>query len=414
MKIVDNIKNKSGVALIITILLMSLILFLSIYFLSISLIEKKISHSQSWGVKTYYLAEAGIAEMVWRLKNNITYKNNFETNTNWTETFTRNNPFGPNSGSYTVTIANSSKAHGEIIATGSIDIGVDKTSQRIIKAQAYRAIGSGGAAIAENAGYADGNIDISRSKVNFYDGSAHANINFIVNAFSTVEIDTDLKVVGNFIKSWNSTVNIAGDLYALGEPLGPATEIEMPAVDFDSDDSGSYKNIANVVYSENDFEDLMWANQNLVLNNDITYVEGDVELRGGQNLTVNGLLVVERDFKVGNNNCWDGRCGNSSLTVNHVEGEPSGVLAKRKINFEDWSGDVNVDGIIYASNQINILSFPVGQDSNFNGGLIGHKLTITSAWQTINIIRNEEILISSLGITEFSPVITVEHWEEEY
>ena len=52
-------RNNKGVALIITILLMSLILFLSLYFLSFSLTEKRISHSQTWGAKTYYLAEAG-------------------------------------------------------------------------------------------------------------------------------------------------------------------------------------------------------------------------------------------------------------------------------------------------------------------------------------------------------------------
>src|SRR5680860_1622094 len=108
-----KLKNNKGVALIITILLMSLLLFLSLYFLNFSLTEKRISQSQTLGIKTYYLAEAGVAEMIWQLKNNETYKNNFENDPSWTETLIRNNPFGSDSGSYKVTIANSSEAHGE-------------------------------------------------------------------------------------------------------------------------------------------------------------------------------------------------------------------------------------------------------------------------------------------------------------
>lgn len=399
--------------MLITVLLMSLLLFLSLYFLSFSLTEKRISQSQTWGTRTYYLAEAGIAEMVWRLKNDEAYKNSFETNPAWTETLNRDNPFGPGSGSFTVTITNSGLAHGEIVSTGTIDIGNGKTSRRIVKTYVYRAMGQGGVEIGDNCGYADGNIDISLSLVNFFNGSAHSNNNFIINGISTVNVDSDLNVVNNYIKSWLSTVNVGGDIHAANYP--PAgTEIEMPAVDFDSDDPDSYKNRADIVYSQNDFADLMEANQNLTLNSPITYVEGDVALRGGQILTVNGLLVVERDLFIGKNYCLGWRCGRSSITVNHTVGQPSGVLSKRKANFELWIGNVNINGVVYANDQISILSFPIGYNFDFNGGLIGRKLTITSVWQPIDITYNEEIIVSTLGITEFSPIITVEHWEEEY
>jgi hypothetical protein len=199
-------------------------------------------------------------------------------------------------------------------------------------------------------------------------------------------------------------------------PNGPVETIDMPADDFESDDPNSYKNIADIVYSEADFENLMENNQNLTLNDPITYVEGDVDARGGQNLTINGLLVVERDFELGRKYCWSGvwRCGRSSLTVNNTVGQPSGILAKRKVQFELWSGDINIDGVVYANDQLDILNFPSGFSFNANGGLIGRKLTITSVWQPINITYNNQILTDTLGTTEFSPVITVEHWEEEY
>lgn len=403
--------NRKGVALLVTVLLMSLILFLSLYFLSFSLTEKRIAKSQAWGAKTYYLAEAGIAEMVWRLKNNDTYKNNFETNPSWTTSFTRSNPFGVGSGSYTVTITNSSQAHGEIISQGAIDVGGGNTSQRIVKTTVYKAMGQTG--IKDSAGYADGNINISASLVNFYNGSAYSNNDFTVNLGSTISVDSDLKATGNYLQSWTSTATIGGTIYAHNYPP-EAEEIPMPAVDFDSASSNSYKNRADVVYTAAEFDNLMANNQNLTLNDPITYVDGDVELRGAQSLTINGLLVVGRDFIVGDRYCRGSRCGQNSVTVNHSEGQAAGILAKRKMYFKFWTGNININGIVYANDQLDVLSFPLGFSFNANGGLISRKLTITSVWQPINITHNNNYLVEVLGATEFSPIITVEHWEEEY
>lgn len=404
-------KNEKGVALLMTILLMSLILFSSLYFLNFSLTEKKIAHSQAWGAKTYYLAEAGVAEMVWRLKNDGTYKSNFETNSDWTANFTRDNPFGAGSGSYAVTITNSGQAHGEIVSVGTIDIGGGKTSQRMLKTTVYKALGESG--VEDSVVYADGDINISASMVNFYNGSAHSNNVFTVNLFSDISVDSDLRAAGNYILSWTSTADIGGSVYAHNYPP-EAAEIPMPAIDFDSDSPDSYKNKADVIYTSAEFADLMEDNQNLTLNDPITYVDGDIELRGGQNLTINGLLVVGRDFIVGDRYCLGSRCGRSSVAVNHSEGQPSGILSMRKVYFKLWAGNIDINGVVYANDQLDILSFPLGFDFDVVGGLVSRKLTITSVWEPINITYNNDYLMEVLGATEFSPVITVEHWEEEY
>lgn len=408
-----NLENEKGIALIVTILLMNMLLFLSLFFLSFTLTERKIASSQSKGARTYYLAEAGIAEMVSKLKNDSTYQTNFETNPSWTETFTRNNPFGPNSGSYEVTITNTSEAHGGIVSIGKINIGSGKETQRIVKTYVYKAMGEGGLEIGDSCGYADGNIDISSSLVNFYNGSAHSNNVFTVNGLSTVNVDTDLNAVGNFNKSWLSTVNIGGRAYTRNYPPA-ASEVNMPAVDFDSDDPGSYKNIADVTYTESQFDDMIENNSTITLNDPITYIEGDVDFYGNKSLVINGLLVINRDFEVGRKLCMGFSCGRASVTVNHTEGQASGILAKRKVEFKSWAGNINIDGVVYASDQLNILSFPFGFDFNANGGLISRKLSISSVWQPVEIWRDEEILNSTIGVTEFSPIITVEHWEEEY
>lgn len=410
----DNYFTKKGSTLLITILLMNLILFLSIYFLNFSITEQKISTSQSEGAKTYYLAEAGIAEMVYKLKNDATFKNNFETNASWTETITRNEPFGTGSGSYEVTITNSALAHGEIVSTGIIDIGSGKTTQRVVKTYVYRALGSGGVTVGENCGYADGNIDISFSEVNFIGGSAHSNNTFIINGLSNVDVDQDLSAVGNLNLHWLSTLNVGSTTYAANYPAGPATSITMPAVDFDSADPNSFLNRADVVYTENEFETLMWNNQTLTLNDPITYVTGDVVLRGGQDLIINGLLVIEDDLTVGKTLNWGLRFGYNSIEINHTSGQPAGILTKGKIDFKTFTGDIDAHGVIYASDQLTVASFPLGYSFTAEGGLIARKLSLTSVWQAIDIIRNDTILNETLGATIFSPVITVEHWEEEY
>ncbi len=409
----DRLKTvdcQSGITLILSILLMSLILFLGIYFLSFSIIEDRISRSHSKTLQSYYLAEAGLHEMIYKLKNDEDYKTNFEENPSWTETFLRNNPFG-NGQHYEVIIQNTSEAHGEISATGIINLSEETAVQRVAETKVFKALGQ--TPVADSAGYADGNIDISASLVNFYNGSAFSNNNFTINIWSTINIDNDLKAVGNFNKSWTSEANVNGDIYAHNyDPPGPPEEILMPAIDFESAATTSYKNIADVVYTESEFEDLMEANQNLTLNDPITYVEKDVKLQGGQNLIINGLLVVERDIKIGYRNCWKWRCGPSSVVVNYLPGSASGILAKRKIEFQSWTGNVDINGLVYANDELSIFSFT--SDFNINGGLIGRKLSMTSIWQPINIYHDNNILIDVLGATKYSPIINIEHWEEEY
>ncbi len=411
MTIAPALKKTRGVALILTILLLSLVLFLSLYLLTFSLTEDRIAKSQAWGAKTYYLAEAGIQDMVWKLKNDAAYKQSFETDPDWSASLTRAEPFGADNGSYTVSIENTSLAHGTITSTGTIDLGNGKTSQRIVKTYVYRAMGQSG--VEDNAGYADGDINITASNINFLESSMHSNLNAIVNLVSTINIDLDLNAVHNFIKSNWSTVNVGGNINSNNDSPPAAEPIAMPAVDFDSASPDSLKNRATAVYTKAQFEDLTEDNPNLVLNEPITYVDGDIKLPCGHNLTINGLLVSSRDINIGDfsSSCFLSGEYND-ITINHEDGVASGMLAKRKINFDPLTGLVNINGAVYASDELRILNLP--QEFNIIGGLIARKLNITSVWQPINLTVNNQYLSEVLGATEFSPVITVEHWEEEY
>ncbi|MBI4779238.1 hypothetical protein HY797_02185, partial [Candidatus Falkowbacteria bacterium] len=173
-----------------------------------------------------------------------------------------------------VTISNSGLAHGVITSTGTINIGNGKTSQRIVKTYVYRAIGQSG--VQDNAGYADGDVNITASLINVIDGSLHSNINVIVNLISTVNIDENLNAVNNFNKSSFSTVNVGGAIHSKNYYPPAASPIAMPAVDFDSSSPNSLKNRATAVYTKNQFDNLIAANQNLTLTGPITYVDGDI------------------------------------------------------------------------------------------------------------------------------------------
>lgn len=415
----NDIKNQKGVALIMAMMLISLILFMAIYFLNFSLTENNISHSQAWGAKTYYLAEAGIAEMVWRLKNDEGYKENFETNPSWTQNFTRNEPFGLGSGSYTVTVTNSDLARGDITAIGSIDIGKG-TSQRIVKSYVYKALADGSEIdIATSSILTDNKASFTLSKVNIKESSVHSNNDIDVSGISTINIDYDLRAVDTFSKSFLSTVNVGGDIMDdVSYPPQPSN-VDMPPVSFDEiSDPNSFKNLATKIYTQAEFESYINSSPNpLTINDPITYVTGDIVFEGDPDIILNGLIVADGSITIGKVRwlffipyCKSSQ--HTSLTINNTAGQPSGLISKNDINFELCTSGTDIDGVLYAADEIMIMDF--AENMNINGAIIGRNLNVISIWQPVNIYYNDNIFSDVFEETEFSPVITVEHWEEEY
>ena len=60
--------EKAAISIIAFVILMTLFL-LGSYFLNFVLTDSRISKSQDVASRTYYLAEAGINELIWKLKN---------------------------------------------------------------------------------------------------------------------------------------------------------------------------------------------------------------------------------------------------------------------------------------------------------------------------------------------------------
>ncbi|MFH1326147.1 MAG: hypothetical protein ABIH48_01610 [Candidatus Falkowbacteria bacterium] len=409
-----QLKNQAGNALLLTILMTSLIFSLGMYFLSITLTENKISYSHAQAMRGYYLAEAGLAEAIFKLKNDETYSSEFETNPDWSATFSRDNFFYDNS-SYTVTIQNTSEAHADITVTGA-----NNTTQRVTKAGVYKATGGGYISGGEggNALLVDHRAFFNASSPSIYDGSVHSNNLVKVQALSNVYIEKNLTAVGNVNVQWLSNLTVNGEIRA--NNYQPAAEsVGMPTVSFDDpDDPNALKNRADVIYTEDEFEDLIEAaNPTLTLNNAITYVTGDIEFGGDKELVINnGILVADGDIILGEGSwsqCLMGNGDDFVLTITQGEETSSGLISKDDITFEDCVKEININGVIYAGDTITMNSSK--NDFNVAGNIVAREFWTISIWSPITITLSSQVLDPAFtSPIEFSPVISVEHWEEEY
>jgi hypothetical protein len=404
---------KNGFALIASILIMLAVLSLGIYATSFVLIDLKIAESQAISVKTYYLAESGMAEAIWRIKNDPQWKSAFETNPNWSVSLQKDFVIYDN-GSYTINIANSEKATAEITVTATLKE-ENIQAQRTIKASIFKALGE--SPIGENVGYSDGNIDTSGVILNIFGGGFFSNNNIVINNESTFTADKAISAVGNINDHNKSTFNVP-EKRAKNYPPAPSP-LPMPPVSFDDpNDPSSYKNLADQIYTKKQFEDLLWDWRGQILTlNGIHYVTGDITIYGTNDLVINGALISDNDIVLGknsNNCCWGSNCSKmGSITVNKIAtATPSGIISKRKIELESCLNNLNVYGLIYATDKIDIISLP--KKITITGGLISRKLTMTSLWKEVDLIYDREAIIYSLGDPNYSPIVTIEHWEEKY
>jgi len=392
---------------------MLLLLSLGLFVASFVLTELRIADSQAASVQNYYLAESGIAEAVWRVKNDTAWKSQFEDDEDWNMVYTRSAALYDH-GSYTINIANNSRARGEINVTSTLTLG-SGSSRRVIKTLIYKALGE--SLVGDNGEYADGNIDMSGSKLIILNGGFFSNLNVIINFHSTINADKKVQAVGNINIGYGSALN-ATEIHSHNINPPEPDPLAMPAISFDNpSDPNSYKARANQIYTADQFEDLLWDNRGGTLTLDgITYVTGDISIRGNNDIIVNGVLVADGDIELGANTlfcCWGLNCGRSHITINRVGSTtPAGILSKQDVSFELCLDSFSGTGLVYANDKINILSLPY--IISLTGGLISRKITLTSLWQGVSILYDNSVVNYTLGDPQFSPIVTVEHWEEEY
>ncbi len=467
-------KKEKGTVVIVSVLFLASVFALGGYLLRSSLTETVISRSVSSAGQAYYLAESGVNEAIWHLNNDEEWRDSFismelnpdEGGDYWTETIQRSDIGG---GSYEVTVHNLAPGYGEIVSIGKVPF-ADKTTKRKIKTTVFRGLKSPTHDAGIFTGGPSENVDIIHTEVNIYNGNIFSNNrlrisgNSIVSAYNNPETEKKegkIMSVGRLMLQQDGEIGDYEAVCASGwcdDELCescPPEEVASIIVDFDSSDEGSFRSRAladekedrcrvyckkqdgssypcsnQCVFGWRELEDLLWEVGEggvLRIENDVTFIDGKMELRGGRGLEVEGVLVVDDYVSVGERERWtrQGQThqGDSHLTVKSKEGEyASGILAKRSMGFGSYAlrKDSVIEGVLYAGGKVDMTGF--SHNLEIRGALIGRKISLNSLYEGLDIVFDNERVLHSLGyiidgeivVPAFSPVLQVDHWEEVY
>ncbi len=388
---------QNGFALIAAVLAVAVIGVLAFYVSSFTITENKISSTQGDSVKAYYLAESGVADAINKIKNDPAWKTAFETNPTWNQAYTKTDALYPNS-SYTIVVNNTAKAHGNITVTGTYVSG-NKTAKRVIKAVVFKATGGGGPLNAIGI-FSDGSIKTqSANNITINNGGVHSNGNIQTNASTNLNVSGDITAVGN-----NNLT--AGNVHASStrdsHSNPPVERVEMPSVSFDNaSDPNSLKARAAHVYTPTEFTNTV-LNNSIINLTGIHYVTGDITITGAKIITINGALVSDGNITIN---------GAINLTINQpASTSPSGLLAKNNINI-NAAANITMTGLLYSNNTLSFANSAC--NLNVTGGIIALLADFKGTSNT-TVNYNPSKVSTVLGGAQFSPVVTVQHWEEEY
>lgn len=398
-----------GFILIIASMMLTTLLVIGSYIITIANTESTIAHSQMTATKTYYAAESGIYEMLWKLENDQTLRGAFIAGElSQATVINRSSVFGNTAAGYMVNVSSTAPAEAVIIATSTHDL-FSNQSQRVVKVSIVRATGT--STEWELSGYAGGRgsnqngnltLDGSGLVATFNGGQIHANQNLKLQKGEVVFNDAIVSASNNIIVNSGATLTLNSSTQS-----SPTSSIDMPQIDFDSSDPSSWRNRATLVLDADDFEDLP---DGTTLNG-IIYVTDDAEWVN-KNLTVQGTLVFENDFEV--------RLTTSgkTLTINFDPVYGGGILTKEDFELTLRNGGIaNIQGLIYASQGLAIeLQSPGASIFTLEGSLVGLDTILErkSGTITINYVANYVNPVLDPELNTTSPLIQIDHWEERY
>lgn len=455
-------KPEKGAIIIIVFAVFGILLVMGAYFLNFIIAESRLSKSQRIGAQTYYLAEAGVNEVIWRLKHNNDWKQNF-IQPPYCENFERELSREFSGGQYTVSIKNYACGRGEIISIATLPFGSGKTAQRKVKVLVSRAFDS---PTEYSSLFTDGpseNMTIHNTNLNVSKGNIYSNSKIDIVGSSRVTVEKKALAIQDLSYPQGSLSSLANcarnecnpdsatceyPLRVQGGKTGcPPDQSTLPAVDFDSSSPNSFKSRAQAfqnlgqcsvlcngnqcgnkcIYSSTEFENLLWQvgqGGTLTINSKITYVTGPIELRGGRNLIINGSLIADGKIDIGVVNKWRNNTGSNRIKITRPSSSSSsGLLSKQKIEIGQYSSfleSLDIEGVIYTNQNIGISGISASA-VDIKGGVIARKIDLNNLFQ-INILFDNEVILYGLGYVidgfyippEDSPVITIDHWEEQY
>lgn len=390
-------KHQKGYVLITTLVIMGVLLTITYFLSDVLFSETSISRNQKSATVAFYLSEAGVQEAIWSIKNDEVVRTKFLTTTDGETIIPAKNLI--EGGSYSVSIKNSSLASATITSTGIYNMG-SKEAQRKITLnviQTAPAIPYDYDAALFIDGPNPGNIDLQNLNISSLPGSdpwsiycggnidiGNANLNIPMNIYANGAIETQ-----------NSSIITGGT-----EQENYPGSFTMPGIDVDSTSPSSYKSQAitqNQYYTSAQFDTLLKTQTTF---NGIVYIAGSggITLKN-KTVVINGLLVSEGTIGV----------TNASLTVNHVDGSPSGIITLSNLNITNAS--VKVAGLVY----VGVLSSAsTNANLEITGALLAHDFNATNI--NLRFSFNKDWVNETIegGGNLGTPVIEFNHWEEEY
>jgi len=389
-----NYHQKRGFALITTLVLLSVVFIAVSGLLAITKTESRISRSQKESVQAYYVAEAGIQNAIWQIQHDDALSDDLDAGT-LNHTWTSQNQL-LNLRNISVTAQSTGPSRAEIIATG--DVNEDQFSaQRIVKMKIFRGLASTESVLENFSIYSAGSTNVQNSTVNISGADLYSggNQNY---TNSTVNIPVNsLSSIGNY-----SNTNY---------PPAPDSIIQ-PGIDLTD-----LRNRANVTYTQPQFIDLIENGGDVDLPGPITFINGAFSISPADlktnvtsvNITIHGLLVGNSIDSISTSAVIKGVTKTINFTILDDLGTASGMVS-RTHTLISGSGNINIEGVIYAGNTI---TFSNTTNMVINGGVIGSSLTINSC-TNLSITGNPDKIGELIGVVPTPSMIEIDHWEEEY
>lgn len=418
-----NLSRPKGYALISVIVIMMVLLAITLYLADALFTELTISRNQKSATVAFHLAEAGIQEAIWRIQFDPTTRNSFLNTTNGETTF-NHNPALLTNGSFEVTIKNTAEASADITSFGYYQIGLKQAQRRILVKvttatgnppyDLYGAILTGGASGEEDITITNTTLNITGSEMIDHDN----------DPLTPDQLTPVASLISNRdIWFTDSTVNIAKDIIAKRDYRDISSDVtlggtikendtgdyEMPEIDVTSEETDSYKSLAqaqNQYFDDQTFADML--DDGSLNFTGVVYVAGGsgISINSNRSLSVTGVLVSEGSIDVGKPN----QAG--TLTINHSGDNPSGVIALNKLTVHS-GGQVTIDGLVYIGDRFS-FDPSASKTIDIEGGVLARRFSGNGP-RTVNIELNRAWINQVLQQTpDETPIIQTQYWEEEY
>lgn len=443
--------------IVITILILMLVLVAIVYLYGDALFsELAIARNNRGAQVAFSLAEAGVQEAIYKVQYDTTVRSHFLAGTP-DDSFTHDAPALLTRGSYQVAIENTAPGVATIISTGKYQIGASKTAQRVIKTliaqgttQQYT--NTAGIYTSPAGGQSTGDIDIKGADVKIYGERVNGEIyggglasgkslsivkwqgvgsQVNIEGSSVTYNNTDPQDPGKPTIDNDSTLNyncyidsdpvppnppdlnlpdLCSSEYASHTPT-PGAASEMPRIDSDAYKTQAKNSVPTQYFEKQaDFDARFFLNptRTSAEATGVVYVDNSLVIAADRTFKMNGVLISSGSISVGAPN----ETGQLIISRDGLgEHQPSGVVTLYSFNVKA-GGIFSGTGLVYIGEQGEADFDPSFNPIELTGGILARRVSITR--RPVIIHFNPTIINDTIGNPYDTPVIEINHWEEEY